>query len=151
MVKRFRLGLIGCSCCDGFDSNVLVLWGSVDARKLFDGMSIRYVVSWNAMVTWHVKGYALEANGAIWGLLLPAFRVYDDVELGEFALKHLVKLEPYSRANYTILSNIYSASGRWQDAGMFKSIYKVLSWISVPLEIFDSVPKERGVLLAYEK
>ncbi|OVA20431.1 Pentatricopeptide repeat [Macleaya cordata] len=67
-----------------------------------------------------VKGMPFEANGAIWGSLLAASRIHGDVELGECALKHLIDMEPHNSGNYTLLSNIYAASGRWNEVGMVR-------------------------------
>ncbi|KAF5192758.1 Pentatricopeptide repeat-containing protein [Thalictrum thalictroides] len=61
-----------------------------------------------------------EPNGAIWGSLLAASRVHGDVKLGECALKHLLEVEPHNSGNYTLLSNIYAASGRWHEVGIVR-------------------------------
>ncbi|PIA42966.1 hypothetical protein AQUCO_02000430v1 [Aquilegia coerulea] len=67
-----------------------------------------------------IRQMPYEPNGAIWGSLLAASRVHGDVELGECALKHLIEVEPHNSGNYTLLSNIYAASGRWHEVGVVR-------------------------------
>ncbi|XP_043706039.1 pentatricopeptide repeat-containing protein At5g56310 [Telopea speciosissima] len=67
-----------------------------------------------------VRDMPFEANGAIWGSLLAASRIHGDLELGESALRHLIELEPNNSGNYTLLSNIYAALGRWNEVGMVR-------------------------------
>ncbi|KAM7528595.1 hypothetical protein LguiB_032005 [Lonicera macranthoides] len=65
-----------------------------------------------------------EANGAIWGCLLAASRIHGNVYLGEMALQRLVKLEPHNSGNYSLLSNIYAAFGRWNEAGVLRKVMR---------------------------
>lgn len=53
---------------------------------------------------------------AVWGALLGACVLHENVELGEVAAKWLFELEPENTGNYVLLSNIYAAVGRWRDA-----------------------------------
>ena len=55
----------------------------------------------------------LEPNAIIWGTLLNACRVHNNVGLAEAAVNELMKLEPSDAGNLAILLNIYSAVGRW--------------------------------------
>ncbi|CAH1452836.1 unnamed protein product [Lactuca virosa] len=65
-----------------------------------------------------------EANAAIWGSLLAASRLYGNVEIGERALKHLIKLEPHNSGNLSLLSNIYSSVGQWNEAGFTRKVMR---------------------------
>ncbi|XP_076891566.1 pentatricopeptide repeat-containing protein At3g29230-like [Bidens hawaiensis] len=60
-----------------------------------------------------VKTMPVEPNVIIWGALLGACRLYNAVELAQEVLEHLVKLEPENAGNYSMLSNIYAATGNW--------------------------------------
>ncbi|KAF8395963.1 hypothetical protein HHK36_017574 [Tetracentron sinense] len=71
-----------------------------------------------------VRGMPYEANGAVWGSLLAASRIHGDVELGECALRHLIEVEPHNSGNYTLLSNIYAAHGRWHEVGMVRKVMR---------------------------
>ncbi|KAF5735677.1 pentatricopeptide repeat-containing protein [Tripterygium wilfordii] len=71
-----------------------------------------------------VKRMPFEANAAIWGSLLAASNVHGDADLGATALRHLIKLEPNHSGNYTLLSNIYAAVGRWNDSRMVRKMMR---------------------------
>ncbi|XP_057852128.2 pentatricopeptide repeat-containing protein At3g24000, mitochondrial [Cryptomeria japonica] len=57
-----------------------------------------------------------EPNSLIWRTLLSACRVHGNIQLGKQAAKHLLELEPQDSAAYVLLSNIYTAAGRWDSA-----------------------------------
>lgn len=57
-----------------------------------------------------------QPNHAIWGALLGACVIHDNVELGEVAAKWLFELEPENTGNYVLMAKIYAAVGRWRDA-----------------------------------
>eukprot|EP01018_Ginkgo_biloba_P039368 Gb_08569 [translate_table: standard] len=63
-----------------------------------------------------IKRMPLEPDAGVWGALLSACRVHCNVELGEYAAKHIFELEPENAGYYVLLSNIYAAAGRWSDA-----------------------------------
>ncbi|CAH9070997.1 unnamed protein product [Cuscuta europaea] len=62
------------------------------------------------------KAMPFEANAAIWGSLLAASRNQGNIEIGERALQHLLKVEPHHSGNYSLLSGIYASNGRWVEA-----------------------------------
>ncbi|PON49462.1 DYW domain containing protein [Parasponia andersonii] len=66
----------------------------------------------------------VEPDAGVWGALLGACRMHSNVELGEVALDHLIKLEPDNLTNYIVLSNIYSQSRRWCDADKINLMIK---------------------------
>lgn len=81
----------------------------------------------------------MEANAVVWGALLGGCRLHRDTQLAEIVLKHLIELEPWSSGNYVLLSNIYSASNKWNEAENIRSrmneqgIQKIrgCSWVEV--------------------
>lgn len=48
--------------------------------------------------------------------MLAACRVHKNVELGEEVSNKIQSLGPESTGNFVLLSNIYSAAGKWEDA-----------------------------------
>ncbi|KAM0950513.1 putative tetratricopeptide-like helical domain superfamily, DYW domain-containing protein [Dioscorea sansibarensis] len=62
----------------------------------------------------------MEANAVVWGALLGGCKIHRDAHLAEEVLKQLIKLEPHNSGNYVLLSNVYSASGRWDDAARLR-------------------------------
>ncbi|KAL5709623.1 hypothetical protein ACHQM5_020288 [Ranunculus cassubicifolius] len=63
-----------------------------------------------------IKAMPLEPNHAVWGALLGACVIHEEVELGEVAAKHLFEIEPNNTGNYVLMSKLYSAVGMWEDA-----------------------------------
>ncbi|KAI4345459.1 hypothetical protein L6164_012583 [Bauhinia variegata] len=58
----------------------------------------------------------MQPNSGVWGALLLACRLHNNVELGEIAFQHCFKLETDITAYCSLLSSIYAAVGRWDDA-----------------------------------
>jgi pentatricopeptide repeat protein len=69
-----------------------------------------------------VKSMPMEANAIVWGALLGGCRLHRDTQLVEVVLKKLIALEPWHSGNYVLLSNIYAASHKWEEAAKIRSI-----------------------------
>lgn len=69
-----------------------------------------------------IKTMPFEPNHAVWGALLGACVVHENVSLGEVAAGNLFKLEPDNTGNYVLLANIYAAVGRWEDVESVRSM-----------------------------
>ncbi|XP_038905919.1 pentatricopeptide repeat-containing protein At5g39350 [Benincasa hispida] len=63
-----------------------------------------------------IKSMPFQHNHSIWGALLGACSIHQNVELGEAAAERLFELEPENTGNYILLANIYATVGRWKDA-----------------------------------
>ncbi|KAK7327298.1 hypothetical protein VNO80_31539 [Phaseolus coccineus] len=61
---------------------------------------------------------------AVWGSLLSASNRYGDFALAKEALPHLSVTESHNCGNYSLLSNTYSALGRWKEAGMVRKVMR---------------------------
>ncbi|KAF8412813.1 hypothetical protein HHK36_000784 [Tetracentron sinense] len=70
----------------------------------------------------YIREMPMKPNGAIWGALLSACRVYNNVELGEEAANHLLNLEPENDGVYVLLSNIYARKQKWEEVRMVRSL-----------------------------
>ncbi|XP_043703086.1 pentatricopeptide repeat-containing protein At4g02750 [Telopea speciosissima] len=71
-----------------------------------------------------LKNMPFEPDGATWGALLGASRIHGDTKLGEEAAKRIFELEPDNSGMYVLLSNLYAASGRWNDVGKMRLIMR---------------------------
>ncbi|XP_052191486.1 pentatricopeptide repeat-containing protein At4g14820 [Diospyros lotus] len=71
-----------------------------------------------------VEQMPLAPNVVIWGSLMAACRVHKEVELGEFAAKRLLDLEPNHDGAHVLLSNIYAKERRWEDVREVRRLMK---------------------------
>ncbi|OVA14272.1 Pentatricopeptide repeat [Macleaya cordata] len=60
----------------------------------------------------------------IWGALLSACRIHENIELGEEVSNKIQMLGPEGTGNFVLLSNIYSAAGRWDDAAQVRIVQR---------------------------
>ena len=63
-------------------------------------------------------------NVIIWGSLMSACQNHGEVELGEFAAKRLLELEPDHDGALVVLSNIYAKEKRWDDVGLVRKLMR---------------------------
>lgn len=62
-----------------------------------------------------VEQMPMGPNVVIWGSLMAACRVHNELELGEFAAKRVLDIEPAHDGAHVLLSNIYAKRKRWDD------------------------------------
>ncbi|XP_022757221.1 pentatricopeptide repeat-containing protein At2g03880, mitochondrial [Durio zibethinus] len=94
----------------------------------------------------------VEPDATVWKALLAACRVHGNLELGERAAKNLFELEPTNAVPYIMLSNMYSASGKWEDAARIRRMMKSrgitkepgFSWIEINGKVHSFMSEDRG-------
>lgn len=59
---------------------------------------------------------------AVWGALLGACRMHNNVELAQVAAEALMRLEPESSAPYVLLYNMYADVGQWDAAAKVRLV-----------------------------
>ncbi|KAM6542053.1 hypothetical protein CsatB_006500 [Cannabis sativa] len=79
-----------------------------------------------------IKSMTFMPNHAIWGALLGACVIHENVEIGEIAAKWLFELEPENTGNYVLMAKIYSALGRWKDAENLRLIMSEIGLRKLP-------------------
>lgn len=90
-----------------------------------------------------IEDMELTPNALIWENVLGACRLHGNVELGEKAAEKLFEIDPETDSNYLLLSNLYAAKGRWDDASRVrasmsrKGIKKEpgCSWVEVDAQV----------------
>ncbi|KAL2895920.1 hypothetical protein RDABS01_000454 [Bienertia sinuspersici] len=71
-----------------------------------------------------VQNMPMEPNAVIWGTLLGACRLHYPLELAQEILKHLLEHNPTDSGNFSMLSNIYAASGDWPNVANVRQAMK---------------------------
>ncbi|CAL5334630.1 unnamed protein product [Camellia sinensis] len=61
-----------------------------------------------------------EPEASVWRALLDTCRIRLNTRLGKQAAKQILALEPSNPSTYVLVSNLYSASGRWQCSEMVR-------------------------------
>lgn len=63
-----------------------------------------------------ISAMPVKPDRAVWGALLGACRVHNDMDLARVAAEALMLIEPESSAPYVLLYNMYADAGRWDEA-----------------------------------
>ncbi|KAG6788428.1 hypothetical protein POTOM_004494 [Populus tomentosa] len=71
-----------------------------------------------------IKSIPMQPHSRAWGTLLLACSVRNNVEFGEIAAQRCVDLEPNATAYYSLLANIHSSAGRWDDVRRLRKLWK---------------------------
>ncbi|KAJ9566318.1 hypothetical protein OSB04_002284 [Centaurea solstitialis] len=80
-----------------------------------------------------IEEMPMAPNIVIWGSLMAACRIYNEVELGEFAAKRVLELDPYHDGAHIVLSNIYAKEQKWGNVGEMRRLMQ-----------YKGVVKQRG-------
>ncbi|KAL3610020.1 hypothetical protein D5086_001040 [Populus alba] len=97
--------------------------GSVEkAYELFHGLNKKVAVAYSAMIS----GFGMNGKpySRAWRTLLLACSVHNNVEFGEIAAQRCFDLEPNATAYYSLLANIHSSAGRWDDVRRLRKLWK---------------------------
>lgn len=62
-----------------------------------------------------IKTMPMEPNDVVWGSLLAACRVHNNVEMATYAAERINELAPRRAGVNVLLSNIYASAGKWSD------------------------------------
>eukprot|EP01018_Ginkgo_biloba_P037418 Gb_09410 [translate_table: standard] len=71
-----------------------------------------------------IEKMPLKPDTSVWGALLGACRIHCNIELGKRVAECLFYLEPENAGFYVLLSNIYAASGKWDDVAKIRTMMK---------------------------
>ncbi|CAN7130300.1 unnamed protein product [Brassica rapa subsp. narinosa] len=71
-----------------------------------------------------INNMPIKADALVWGTLLAACRLHEDVELGKLAAKKAIELEPSDAAAYVSLSNILAEVGEWEEVEETRKLMK---------------------------
>ncbi|XP_074264880.1 pentatricopeptide repeat-containing protein At4g22760 isoform X2 [Silene latifolia] len=80
-----------------------------------------------------IKNMPIPPHSGVWGALLLACRLHNNVKLGEIAAKHCCDLEADKTGYSALLANIYAANEKWDDVNHARSVESAkvpgFSWV----------------------
>ncbi|WOL05981.1 pentatricopeptide repeat-containing protein [Canna indica] len=79
-----------------------------------------------------IQSMPFDADVRVWGALLGACRVHKNVELGEEVSKMIQKLGPEGTGSFVVLSNLYSATGRFDEAAQVRIMQRKKGFTKSP-------------------
>eukprot|EP01018_Ginkgo_biloba_P018788 Gb_22440 [translate_table: standard] len=79
-----------------------------------------------------IDNMPIEPSASVWGALLGACRIHCNIELGEHVAERLFDMEPGNSGCYVLLSNIYSAAGRWDAVAKLRRTMKDIGLKKTP-------------------
>ncbi|EES19615.1 pentatricopeptide repeat-containing protein At2g27610 [Sorghum bicolor] len=99
-----------------------------------------------------IEGMSFPAGPMVWRTLLGACKVHKNVELGKLAAEKLLSLEPFDSATYVLLSNIYSAAGKWKEKDEVRKLMDTkkvkkeagCSWIQIKNKVHSFIASDKS-------
>lgn len=62
-----------------------------------------------------IENMPIEPDASIWGSLLGACQIYDNLDLAERIADRIFQVDPFNAGYHVLLSNIYAAKSRWKE------------------------------------
>ncbi|CAI9114305.1 OLC1v1014997C1 [Oldenlandia corymbosa var. corymbosa] len=72
-----------------------------------------------------INAMPFPAGGTVWRTLLAACRVHRNIEMGKFAARKLISLEPQDSSGYVLLSNLYASTKNWKERAKIRKLMDV--------------------------
>ncbi|KAJ0970454.1 hypothetical protein J5N97_023331 [Dioscorea zingiberensis] len=99
-----------------------------------------------------VSNMHIKPTASVWSTLLGACRVHKNAKLAEKVAEKIFALEPKNMGYHVLMSNIYSAAGRWREAANFRIMMKdkgmrkqpACSWIEVKSKVHAFVAHDKS-------
>ncbi|CAN0913292.1 Pentatricopeptide repeat-containing protein At4g39952, mitochondrial [Linum grandiflorum] len=71
-----------------------------------------------------VLSMPVKPDGGVWGALLSACKMHDEMETGIRIAKEAIKADPRNDGYYVVMSGMYSSIGRWKEAEEAREMMK---------------------------
>lgn len=99
-----------------------------------------------------IKGLRINPPASVWGALLGGCNNHGNVRVADLAAKRLLEAEPNNAGTYTLLSNVYASTGRWEEAKRIRSEMKDkglkkqpgCSWIEIGCAVHVFVVQDKS-------
>ncbi|KAK0598214.1 hypothetical protein LWI29_032613 [Acer saccharum] len=72
-----------------------------------------------------IEKMPITPSASVWGALLGACKIHENVELAEQACSRLLELEPENDGALVLLSNIYVKTGKWDNVSELRKHVRV--------------------------
>lgn len=95
-----------------------------------------------------VKSMPMEPNDCVLGSLLHSCIMYKNTDVAEETASHILNLNSETTGSYMLLSNIYAASGRWEDSARVRISAKTKGLKKIPGQSWIEVKKKLYVFSA---
>ncbi|THU46461.1 hypothetical protein C4D60_Mb09t05200 [Musa balbisiana] len=101
-----------------------------------------------------INEMGLSSDASIWQTALGTCRMHGNVEFAERAANKLFELDPSLDSSYIMMSNLYAAAGRWEDATRMRKFmkqlfqklnlnsWKLMEWIGFLETFYSELSKE---------
>ncbi|WOL09638.1 pentatricopeptide repeat-containing protein [Canna indica] len=96
--------------------------------------------------TMHIKPTA-----SVWSTLLAASRVHKNAKFAEKVSAKILEIEPKDMGSHVLMSNIYSAAGRWKEAAKVRMTMKHKGMRKRPAYSWIEVKNELHAFMAHDK
>ncbi|XP_058087738.1 pentatricopeptide repeat-containing protein At4g02750-like [Magnolia sinica] len=99
-----------------------------------------------------IENMPIEPDSVVWGALLGACKIHQNIELGRRVAEKLFALEPQNSGTYILLSNIYASLGLWNEVGEVRKVMKDrgvtkepgFSWIQIKNKVHCFVTGDKN-------
>ena len=71
-----------------------------------------------------IKQIPSKPTTSVWGALLGACRMHGNMDLGKLVAEKLFELDLHNSGTHVLLSNIYAAAGRCEDAAKVRNMMR---------------------------
>ncbi|KAF8370094.1 hypothetical protein HHK36_031873 [Tetracentron sinense] len=71
-----------------------------------------------------IQNMPIKPDAGVWGALLGACKIHDEIYMGEKVAKILTEMDPHHSGRYVLLSNIYAMEKRWHDVERVREAMK---------------------------
>ncbi|XP_058106184.1 pentatricopeptide repeat-containing protein At3g22690 [Magnolia sinica] len=79
-----------------------------------------------------IESMPIEPNSVIWGALLAACRIHNNVELADHVAKQVMESAPDHSGIHVLISNIYASAGKWSDVARVRMHLKDIGAQKLP-------------------
>ncbi|XP_057514893.1 putative pentatricopeptide repeat-containing protein At1g17630 [Actinidia eriantha] len=95
-----------------------------------------------------VRSMPMEPNAYVWVALLNSCRMWKNTDVAEETASRVFSLDSETTGSYMLLSNIYAATGRWEDSARVRVSAKTRGLKKVPGQSWIEVKKKVHVFSA---